>query len=1759
MKPDKKQEAEVLKVYDAWWHSYLTGDVKTYDSLLDDEYRFVGSTNGEEFLNRKDTTKFFELTADQLAGKAELRNLTRTIEKLDSGHILITDLADAYVISESEWVFYSRFRFTSLMKETKNGWRFIYQHFSAPDTKAQEGETLGTEQITKENQELRDAIKRRTVELENKTRALEIEASLERVRTVAMGMNKPDDMLDICRIISQQLKLLNVKEIRNVQTAIIYEAKGSYLNFEYYAKHEKTFITDVDFKLHPTQFEFVNRMLKGPEEFFNKHFNGKEVQDWYTYQQTTNQFADSYLATATSLNYYWYSMGPVALGISTYVPLTEEDIVLFKRFRNVFELAYRRFIDIEQAAAQARDAQIEAALERVRAKVMAMNSSKELPETSFVFGEQLRKLGIDWQFSYFWLIEEDKDDNTFWITWPDNQTSTTSYSLAEADQNFKDCIVAWKNQEKIHGTHVAAEYVKSWLDTFDRITTDAGGVAADIMKAGNFKDGVYYYDAMIRFGSFGILMNRATTDEEKNIQSRFATEFERAYTRFMDLQKAEAQAREAQIETSLERVRSRTMAMQKSEELKEVIKIVYQQLRHLKINLDHAGFVVDYTPGGDWHFWIADERDIPSKITHPYFDSVWANQFNEAKEKGADFFATHLNFEEKNKFYNELLSYVPGLPDVSKDFYLNCPGLAASTVLFDNVSLYIENFEGIPYSDEENKILMRFGKVFQQTYTRFLDLQKAEAQAREAQIETALEKVRSRSLAMHKSEELGEVITVVVEKLKDLGFFVGDGIALITFSKGSKDLVEWMTNPGFASAIHFNLPHFDHPVLNNLWEAKERGEVFNFTRFSAEENKSFLDHIFEHSDFKHTPQEVKEYCLAANTYATSISFQENTAIFINDYSGKSLSEHEVNILNRFAKVFEQSYTRFLDLQKAEAQAREAQIETALEKVRSRTMAMQKSDELSETAAVLFQEFKKLGNDSIYQVTIGIYNEAEKLIEFRVTSWAGGGEQISKPFMLSMDEPTLLKPAVIAWKANEKLMVADLTGEALEGWLNYRNKMTGTIVSSADTEGRRVISIAFFSKGHLSLSSPVPLPDGTLKTLERFAAVFDGTYTRFLDLKNAEAQAREARIEMALEKIRSRTMAMQHSNELPEAANLLFLEVQALGIPAWSCGYNILAEDRTTATCWMSSEGTLQIPFKLRLFGEASFAEMGDFIRSEQSMLVQELSNQALGDHYAYMKSFPDLKATFDQIDELGLSLPAYQINHLCKFTQGFLLFITYEQVPHAHDIFKRFTKVFEQTYTRFLDLKKVEAQARQSQIEAALERVRARALAMQQPEELKDVAKVLRHEMGLLGIEELETCSIYINDEQSEKAECWYALKDMRSEEKKLVNDHFALNLNDTWVGREMLSFYNSAIKQISVVMQGANRVEWIRYCEASSTPFRGYYGDVIPDRTYHLYKFSHGAIGAASAGDISIESWSLLKRAASVFSLAYSRFKDLTQARVDLQKLKEEKQRAEDALSNLQAAQKQLVQSEKMASLGELTAGIAHEIQNPLNFVNNFSEVSKELLDEMREELKKGNQEDAMEIMNDVIQNLEKINHHGKRADGIVKGMLQHSRSSSSTKESTDINALCDEYLRLSYHGLRAKDKSFNATMKTNFDNSIGNINIIPQDIGRVVLNLLTNAFYVVDEKKRSGIENFEPTVSISTKNVNDKVEIKVTDNGNGIPQKVLDKIFQPFFTTKPTGKGTGLGLSMSYDIVTKGHGGDLSVETVENEGSTFTISLPI
>lgn len=282
-------------------------------------------------------------------------------------------------------------------------------------------------------------------------------------------------------------------------------------------------------------------------------------------------------------------------------------------------------------------------------------------------------------------------------------------------------------------------------------------------------------------------------------------------------------------------------------------------------------------------------------------------------------------------------------------------------------------------------------------------------------------------------------------------------------------------------------------------------------------------------------------------------------------------------------------------------------------------------------------------------------------------------------------------------------------------------------------------------------------------------------------------------------------------------------------------------------------------------------------------------------------------------------------------------------------------------------------------------------------------------------------------------------------------------------------------------------------------------------------------------------------------------------QIRAEKENVEIQKQIAEDTLKQLKDTQAQLIQSEKMASLGELTAGIAHEIQNPLNFVNNFSEVSAELLDEMKQEINQGNLDDVKAIAGDLQQNLEKINYHGKRAGDIVKGMLQHSRSSSGQKESIAINALCDEYCRLAYHGLKAKDKTFNASFETKFDEAVGVVHVIPQDIGRVILNLINNALYAVNDRKKSGEPDYVPMVSIETKKLESEIVITVADNGIGIPDHIKDKIFQPFFTTKPTGEGTGLGLSLSYDIITKGHGGKLMLESEIGKGTRFVIRLPI
>src|SRR6187551_616535 len=462
---------------------------------------------------------------------------------------------------------------------------------------------------------------------------------------------------------------------------------------------------------------------------------------------------------------------------------------------------------------------------------------------------------------------------------------------------------------------------------------------------------------------------------------------------------------------------------------------------------------------------------------------------------------------------------------------------------------------------------------------------------------------------------------------------------------------------------------------------------------------------------------------------------------------------------------------------------------------------------------------------------------------------------------------------------------------------------------------------------------------------------------------------------------------------------------------------------------------------------------------------------------------------------------------------------------------------------------------REIEVEKALEEVRAKALDMRSSAELSETSTILFRQLKELKIDAIRS-GLGIFDDENNAIELWVTSV---SADGKLF---FILDYINIHVHPVFENIIESRKGQEPFAITKLEGKALLQYYRMISTyvrvPGRG---ENLSAEYYYSFFFSAGAINVVTSKSLTDEETDIMLRMANVFGLMYTRFLDLKRSEEQAILINEEKKILELTLDDLKATQAQLIQSEKMASLGELTAGIAHEIQNPLNFVNNFSEINIELIDEMKHELATGNEKQAISLADDIKENEQKILHHGKRADVIVKGMLQHSRTSTGKKEPADINTLIDAYMHLAYHGIRAKDKTSNVILQTDFDTSIGKIDVVTQDIGRVLLNLFNNAFYAVSEKQKDASNitgnSYEPKIYTSTRKIKDKIEIHIKDNCNGIPRKILAKIFQPFFTTKPSGQGTGLGLSLSYDII-KAHSGEIKVETKEGEGSEFIIQLP-
>jgi signal transduction histidine kinase len=1039
--------------------------------------------------------------------------------------------------------------------------------------------------------------------------------------------------------------------------------------------------------------------------------------------------------------------------------------------------------------------------------------------------------------------------------------------------------------------------------------------------------------------------------------------------------------------------------------------------------------------------------------------------------------------------------------------------------------------------DRTEKVKKTTTILLEQTIEELEQKRKAiEAQNRELEIETALEKVRSKAMAMHKSEDLHPAVAVVFDEMEKLDLGVlRCGISILDKEKRTGDV--WVTSiadQGSSVQVSGDESFDIHPLLQGAFDGWLRQEDFSYLLEGDDLTayyKAVKDADFQLPESQMLSSETApgpQYCYAA-TFGAGLLFAFREAEF---------PEEAKKVMKRFADVFNLTYTRFLDLQKAEAQTREAQIEAGLERVRSRTMAMFKSDELAETAVVVFKQMIGLGI-APNRLYIAIINDNSGDLEFWITD--ENGDKVSSRYIVNINKNISIKKMYEGWVAKKKTITIDMQEKELEDWLTYWREEFHVPFKPGAALKRRVQNIAYFSKGFVAIASPDDQPETTINLLERFAAVFNLTYTRFSDLQQAEAQAKEATIETALEKVRGKAMAMHNSNDLSSTASMVFTELRKLGISPIRCGVGLLNKESRKAQLYSATSST----------DGDSLSLVGWVMLSEHSVLESIYDTWLKNEEYYPELSGEQLKSYYELLlSGLSVHVPSdtgqKQYGTFLPFSVGCLY--AWSETPYNDaeiKILKRFATIIDLTFRRYIELQKSEASAKEAIKQSALDRIRADIASMRTTNDLERITPLIWNELTILGVPFIR-CGVFIMDEEQKLIHTFLSTPDGKAiaafhlpyttpgniAEVLSHWQHKEIYINH-WSEEEFKEFTGTLIKQGALT----SPEQYLK-----SVPHGGFY--------LHFLPFLQGMLYVGNTIQLSEDEIKLIQSVADAFSTAYARYEDFN-------RLEAAKKQVDSTLNELQATQKQLIQSEKMASLGELTAGIAHEIQNPLNFVNNFSEVSNELIDEMKDELAKGNKEDAMAIVEDVKQNLEKINFHGKRADAIVKGMLQHSRTSTGQKELTDINLLADEYLRLAYHGLRAKDKSFNAKFETDLDKTIERINIVPQEIGRVILNLINNAFYAVSEKKKQVSNGYDPTVTVKTKKVNDKIFISVNDNGNGIPQKVLEKIFQPFFTTKPTGQGTGLGLSLSYDIV-KAHGGELKVETRERQGSTFIIQLP-
>ncbi|MGB5272961.1 MAG: hypothetical protein WBN39_02825, partial [Flavobacteriaceae bacterium] len=1041
-------------------------------------------------------------------------------------------------------------------------------------------------------------------------------------------------------------------------------------------------------------------------------------------------------------NYSKFSGG--ALLLITSNEALEPSKNLLKRSAEVFNMAYTRFLDLQKEEAQAREAQIEASLERIRASAMAMHHSNELSEVLTVLFDQFDVLGINPVFAHLSLIDLQNNTFTYRMTGKSGKRCLTKQVIdLNAREEWKSTVEAFKTAkpDSVSCLYFPKEAVPQIWALFDETFSSLPKGAKVYQK--DFPDGIYNTQGFCKFGYIGFNHNRKATEEEKDIVVRFATEFGRLYQRYLDIEKAEGQAREAQIQLSLERIRARAMAMQSSEELHDVLCVLFQQFDMLGIRPISAFLSL----------FSAEERVLTYRATGTSgartqgsqtvaIDSleVWKALYDKWKTDTSE--AVEVIYYPKEilpklfALFEKTFSSMPANERMTPDHFPEGGYTMHGYTRFGYIGY---NHTRLP-TEEEKEILTKFATEFERVYQRFLDIEKAEAQAKEAQIEAALEKVRSASLAMHRSEDLHEVLVMLYNQLEALGLKMHSAQILESIDD-FKEMHLWIVTNGVVYPEQVHAPFTKNIFFKRFREAVTNGESFYTLKSSKRQKDNLFHHFFDNTILRNAPQARKDLIFSSPGLGTSNAIGKYTSLVIMRYDGILYSEEENEIIKRFAKVLEQSYTRFLDIQKAEAQTREAQIEAALEKVRSRSLAMHTTGEMQQVANAVYDQLKELG---VEMDAVGMSGAIEAKKDYDV--WIGGSS-FDKPLRIPFNDATQVQRDYNqAIESRSELFARTYSGEIKK---EYTDHLLSHGSFPEDLKKRMLKSDAFSTSISFAKNSSIqiarytgqPYSDKENEILKRFAKVFEQAYIRFMDIEKAEAQAREAQIEAALEKVRSRTMAMHKSQELHKVVLTVSQEIRNLGLKISAAHLYRFEEGDKGINMWIAGDGGIYpyevyLPYiKHEFFDGVYEARTTD----KNFFALSGTSKKEKNKLYRHLIKSTKIEISEDR-QKFALDAKSWTYSvALGKHSGMALLRFTEEEKEEFsledNEILKRFSKVFEQAYIRFLDLAKAEKQAREAQIEAALERVRARSMAMHSSEELNDVLSVLFQQIEVLGID----------------------------------------------------------------------------------------------------------------------------------------------------------------------------------------------------------------------------------------------------------------------------------------------------------------------------------------------------------------------------------------------------------------------------------------